>query len=93
MRILKKYKRLIWTTTTLILSSVVVFYVLVYVNDRPGGLSDRRMSHAMGLSSTIRIPLSKSPDDAVQQFRGLSSMRVIHREPVEGGDAFICETS
>lgn len=85
MRILIKYKRIIWTTTTLILSSVVLFYALVFVNDRPGGLSDRRMSHAMGVSGTIHIPLSKTPDDAVQQFRGLPSMQVIHREPVEGG--------
>jgi len=43
------------------------------------------MAHAMGLSGTIHIPLSKTPDDAVQQFRGLPSMQVIHREPVEGG--------
>lgn len=85
MRILIKHKRIVWITTTLILFSAVLFYTLVFVNDRPGGLSDRRMSHAMGLNGTIHIPLGKTPEDAIQQFRGFPSMQVIHQEPVEGG--------
>lgn len=85
MRILIKHKRIVWITTTLILFSAALFYVLVFVNDKPGGLSDRRMSHAMGLSDTIHIPLGETPEDAIQQFRGFQSRQVIHREPVDGG--------
>lgn len=85
MRILIKHKRIVWITTTLILFSAALFYALVFVNDRPGGLSDRRMSHAMELSDTLHIPLGETPEDAIQQFRGFQSMQVIHREPVDGG--------
>jgi hypothetical protein len=43
------------------------------------------MSHGMRLNGTIRTPLGKTPEDAIQQFRRFPSMQVIHREPVEGG--------
>lgn len=56
-----------------------------FVNDTLGGLWDWRMSHAMGLNGTNRIPLGKTPEDAIQQFCHFPSMQVIHREPVEGG--------
>jgi hypothetical protein len=85
MPILIKQKRIVWITTGLIFTSAVLLYALAFVNDTPGGLSDWRMSHAMGLNSTIHIPLGKTSEDAIQQFRRFPSMQVIHREPVEGG--------
>jgi len=85
MPILIKQKRLIWITTGVIVASAITLYVLAFFNDTPGGLSDWRMSRATGLNETIRIPLGKTPDDAIQQFRHFPSMQVIHREPVEGG--------
>jgi hypothetical protein len=85
MTILIRKKRLVWITTGVIFASAILLYALAFVNDTPGGLSDWRMSHAMGLNGTNRIPLGKTPEDAIQQFRHFPSMQVIHREPVEGG--------
>jgi len=85
MPILTKQKRLLWITSSVIVASAITLYILAFFNDTPGGLSDWRMSHAMGLNDTIRIPLGKTPEDAIQQFRDFSSMQVIHREPVDGG--------
>lgn len=67
------------------MATAILLYVLAIVNDSPGGFSDWRMSHATGLNGTIHIPLGKTPEDAVQQFRHFPSMQVIHREPVKGG--------
>lgn len=84
MPILIRYKRLFWIPAGVILG-IALLYALAFVNDTPGGLSDWRMSQAIGLNETIRIPLGKSPEDAIQQFRQLPSMSIIHQEPVEGG--------
>jgi hypothetical protein len=81
----KKQKRIARITIGFLFASAVLLYALVYVNDTPGGISDWRMSRAMGLNGTIHIPLGKTPEDAIQQFRRFPSMQVIHREPVEGG--------
>lgn len=73
-------------TTILILLCAALVYTLVYINDRPGGLSDRRMSKALGLSDTLHIPLGDTPQDALQQLGRLQSTEeVIYRETVEGG--------
>ncbi|MGD8191507.1 hypothetical protein ACQCN2_16110 [Brevibacillus ginsengisoli] len=80
-----KQKRLIWITTGVIVVTAILLYGLVLINDTAGGLSDWRMSHAMGLNETIRIPLGKTPEDAIQQFRHFPSIDVIHREPVKEG--------
>lgn len=80
-----QHKRIIGMTAILMLLSAVLFYAIIYVMERPGGLSDRRMSRALELNSILHIPLGKTPDNAVEQFRGPSSMYVIHREPVRGG--------
>lgn len=85
MFIRKKHRRIVWITITLIFLSVALFFALIFVNDRPGGLSDRRMSRELGLKETIHIPLGKTPDDAIQQFRGYQTRQIIHRVPVEGG--------
>lgn len=58
----------------------------MFLNDRPGGFSDYRTSKALGMMSTIKIPLGKTPEEAVQKFRGNDSPnRVIYQEPVEEG--------
>ncbi|WP_145040602.1 hypothetical protein [Paenibacillus sp. Y412MC10] len=80
-----KHKRIIRFAAKLIFLSVVLFYAFIYVMERPGGLTDRRMSRALGQDNILHIPLGKTPDNAVEQFRGPSSMHVIHREPVSGG--------
>ncbi|MGG3281807.1 hypothetical protein [Paenibacillus solani] len=82
---LLKHKRMTLITIMLMLSSVILFYGLLYMKEQPGGFSDWRISRTMGLEGTIRIPLGKSPEDAIEQFRGPSTMRVIHHEPVRGG--------
>lgn len=81
-----KHKRIIGITALLMLLSTVLFYAIIYMMERPGGLSDRRMSRALGQKVTLHIPLGKTPDKAVERFRGPSSMEVIHREPVKGGN-------
>lgn len=81
-----KHKRIIGITALLMLLSTILFYAIIYMMERPGGLSDRRMSRALGQKVTLHIPLGKTPDKAVERFRGPSSMEVIHREPVKGGN-------
>lgn len=80
-----KHKRMIGITALLMLLFTVLFYAIIYMMERPGGLSDRRMSRALGQKVNLHIPLGKTPDKAVERFRGPSSMEVIHREPVRGG--------
>lgn len=82
---LLKHKRVTLITVMLMLSSVILLYGLLYMKEQPGGFSDWRTSRTLGLEGTIRIPLGKSPEDAVEQFRGPSTMQVIHKEPVQGG--------
>lgn len=85
MRTRTKRKRMVWMTSGVILASALLLYAFVFVNDKPGGLADWRMSHYMGLNGIIQIPLGKTPEDAVQQFRNYPSMQVIYREPIDGG--------
>lgn len=80
-----KHKRIIGITPLLMLLSTILLCAIIYMMERPGGLSDRRMSRALGQKVTLHIPLGKTPDKAVERFRGPSSMEVIHREPVKGG--------
>ncbi|MEF3353133.1 hypothetical protein PV403_08085 [Paenibacillus sp. GYB006] len=85
MEICKRYKRLIWIIT-IVLLSVLLFFFIMFLNDRPGGFSDHRTSKALGMTSSIKIPLGKTPEEAVQKFRGNDSPnRVIYQEPVEEG--------
>lgn len=46
---------------------------------------DQRMSRAMGMSQSIRIPLGKTPDDAIQLMLNPPMSQVLHREPVDDG--------
>lgn len=79
-------KRIIRITAILILLLLISCIAFVYVNDRPGGLADRRMSKAMGMSGTMHIPIGKTAEEAIQKFRGkVDSFHIIHQEPVDGG--------
>ncbi|MFC3799472.1 hypothetical protein [Cohnella sp. GCM10012308] len=57
-----------------------------YFYEAPGGFADRRLSKAMGLNgSTLHIPIGRTPEEAVEKFRRFDTMRVVHREAVDGG--------
>ncbi|MFD2330283.1 hypothetical protein ACFSR7_13620 [Cohnella sp. GCM10020058] len=59
---------------------------LGYAYEAPGGFADRRLSKAMGLNgSTLLIPIGWTPEEAVEKFRRFDTMRVVHREAVDGG--------
>ncbi|MBD7968576.1 hypothetical protein [Paenibacillus gallinarum] len=85
MAIFKRNKRVSWIITIVLLSGILFFFIL-FLNDVPGGFSDRRVSKALGMTSTLKIPLGKTPEEAVQKFRGNDSPnRVIYQETVEEG--------
>lgn len=66
------------------IACLILLVVLVYVYDVPGGIADWRYSRAIGYASTLRIPIGKTPEDAVQKFRD-NSFHVVHRESIDGG--------
>lgn len=77
-------KRIIRITALIILLLLISCIAFVYVNDRPGGLADRRMSKAMGMSETIHIPIGKTAEESIQKFRGKDdSLQIIYQEPVD----------
>ncbi|MFJ2043104.1 hypothetical protein ACIOBL_05835 [Paenibacillus taichungensis] len=79
-------KRIIRITAIVILLLLITCIAFVYVNDRPGGLADRRMSKAMGMSETMHIPIGKTAEEAIRKFRNNDdSLQIIHQEPVDGG--------
>lgn len=79
----KRSKRRITVIALLLFLLCIAF---IYVNDKAGGLSDWRMSKAMGMSGTIHIPIGKTPEEAIERFRGHNdSLQIIHQEPVDGG--------
>lgn len=79
-----KPKSLVWITAIVLLSSILV-YLFAFIYEKPGGISDRRLSQTMGLNGTIRIPIGKTPEDALQRFRDNQSSHIIHRESLDGG--------
>ena len=85
MRIQIKYKRILSMAAGIILSVAVLTFGLIFANERPGGFIDWRMSHAIGVSGTMHIPIGKTPEEAIEQFRQSSTMQVIYKEPVKGG--------
>lgn len=80
---LVRKKRLVWITSGVILAFTIL-YTLVFFNETPGGFSDWRMSRALELKG-IRIPIGKTPEDAILKFRQIPSIEVIHGERVKGG--------
>ncbi|MCZ8515788.1 hypothetical protein O9H85_25925 [Paenibacillus filicis] len=77
--------RPVWMGIGAIIIGMVLLFAISMADELPGGFADWRMSHAIGLNETIRIPLGRTPDEAVQKFRHFPFMQVIHREPLEGG--------
>ncbi|MEO2203517.1 hypothetical protein ABGV42_07205 [Paenibacillus pabuli] len=79
-------KQLIGICLVVVIFSITAFLSYVYLNDRPGGFSDQRMSKLLGMDETIYIPTGKTPASAIQKFRSeQSASHIIHEEPVEGG--------
>ncbi|MET3942279.1 hypothetical protein ABIC22_005091 [Paenibacillus sp. PvP094] len=79
-------KRLIGICLAVVILLISALLTYVYLNDRPGGFSDQRMSKLLGVDETIHIPIGKTPESAIQKFRTEQlSSQIIHEEPVEGG--------
>ena len=67
-----KHKQIIRITALLMLLSAVLFYAIIYMMERPGGLSDRRMSRALGQ----KLPfISHSGRPRIKRSNGLE----VHR--------------
>lgn len=66
---------------------LILAYSTIYVIEKPGGIADWRLSKAMGLTGPLRVPLGKTSEEAIRQFRGSSNLvyKIILREPVHGG--------
>lgn len=79
-------KRLWWTGAGVILIGIFLFTAYTLIKDLPGGIADQRMSHKIGLKDTMRIPIGKTPEDAVLKFRDFPTMQVVHKESAEGGE-------
>ncbi|MBY0215043.1 hypothetical protein [Paenibacillus illinoisensis] len=79
-------KRRIGILLVVIILLISSFLSYVYLNDRPGGFSDQRVSKLLGMDETIHIPTGKTPEMAIQKFRSEQyASQFIHEEPVEGG--------
>lgn len=63
----------------------IILLTLSYLNEMPGGFADQRMSQAIGLEGSNKIPLGRTPEEAIQKLRNYTSMQIIHKEPVDGG--------
>lgn len=85
MQLIMKHRRRLGMAAGAVLVSVVLLYVLLYMYEKPGGWSDKRMSQVLKVNQTIRIPLGKSPEEAVRLFRNDSWIQVIHKEPAARG--------
>ncbi|MFB9328004.1 hypothetical protein ACFFSY_18925 [Paenibacillus aurantiacus] len=79
-------KRLCLIGLSVMLACFVLITAYTLANDLPGGFSDQRRSHITGLKSTIRIPLGKTPVDAVQKFRHFPTMQIVYKEVVKDGE-------
>lgn len=79
-------KRRIGILLVVIILLISSFLSYVYLNDRPGGFSDQRMSRLLGMDETIHIPTGETPEIAIQKYRTEQlPSQIIHEEPVEGG--------
>jgi hypothetical protein len=80
-----KRKRLVWKGAAAFLCCIILVIAMGIAYEMPCGLADRRYSQAIGLDETMHIPFGRTPEEAVQKFRHLPDMQVIHQELVEGG--------
>jgi hypothetical protein len=73
--------------TGMLVVVLLLAYSTIYVIEKPGGIADWRMSKAMGQTGTLRIPLERTSEEAIRQFRRSSNLqyKIILREPVPGG--------
>ncbi|QYR21851.1 hypothetical protein KZ483_02065 [Paenibacillus sp. sptzw28] len=78
-------RRLVWTVAGAVMACIIMIMALAAAYEMPGGPADQRLSRAAGLEQTLRIPIGRTPEEAVQKFRHFPFMRVIHQEPVDGG--------
>ncbi|MDG0809598.1 hypothetical protein [Cohnella rhizosphaerae] len=76
-----------WTIAVLAVLAVALLAAgLGYADEAPGGFADRRQAKAMGLrAGALHIPIGRTPEEAVEKFRRFHTMRVVHREAVDGG--------
>lgn len=82
----KRNRRIVLIAAMVILLSLLSVVTYMYMNERAGGLADRRISKVWGMDEPIRIPIANSPEGAVQEFRGeFYTSQFIHQEAVDGG--------
>jgi hypothetical protein len=81
----RRTKKSLWVAAGAGLISLIILFTLAYVNEMPGGYADWRMSQATGQEGTFKIPLGRTPEEAIQKLRHYTSMQIIHEEPVNGG--------
>ncbi|REE69600.1 hypothetical protein A8990_13365 [Paenibacillus taihuensis] len=74
---------LVWSAAAAVF--IVLLAACAYAYDTPGGFADWRYSRAAGITGTVKIPIGKTPEEAVMKFRGYTSMRVVHQEAIDGG--------
>ncbi|OAS23653.1 hypothetical protein [Paenibacillus oryzisoli] len=75
------------SVTGICLVVLILAYSTIYVIEKPGGIADWRISKALGVTETLRVPLGDTPEEAIRQFRGSTNLafRTILQEPVHGG--------
>ncbi|GBG09308.1 hypothetical protein PAT3040_03952 [Paenibacillus agaridevorans] len=86
-----KFSRRLWFIGPI--AAIVALFLMatmVYIYEKPGGLADWRYSRATGLKETIRIPIGRTPEEAVQKFRD-SNKTVVHKEFLNGGALLFLE--
>jgi hypothetical protein len=67
---------------------LILAYSTIYVIEKPGGIADWRLSKAMGQTETLRIPLERTSQEAIRQFRGSfieDKYKIILRVPIHRG--------
>lgn len=74
---------MVWSGVAVVWLALIA--ALAYAYETPGGIADWRYSRAAGLSGTVHIPIGSTPEDAVMKFRDITSMKVVHKEAIDGG--------
>jgi hypothetical protein len=81
----RRTRKPLWIAVGTVLGSLIILFTLAYLNEMPGGYADWRMSKAIGLEGTNKIPLGRTPEEALQKLRHYPFMQIVHEEPVNGG--------
>lgn len=74
------------SVTVIFLVVLTLAYSIIYVIEKPGGIADWRISKALGVTETLRVPLGDTPEEAIRQFRSSSFEHIfksILRVPVD----------